>query len=124
MPAALKRRWFAYRLRTLFVVVTAIGLGVFPPLKWIMERRAALAWVGAQAAYWHDLPVSQRTLFGSPAPWPIRILGEAGVERISVVVEKEDEVAGKKQQLERLFPEADVMVLTPGPGYVGQHAPQ
>ncbi len=37
------------------------------------------------------------------------------------MVEK-DGVAAKQGQLVRLFPEAHVLVMTPGPGYVGEHA--
>jgi hypothetical protein len=116
-------RRFRFSLRTLFVVVTVLGLWLFPQLKWILDRHSALGWIGTQAVYWHDMPVSQRTFFGTPAPWQIRILGEAGVEQISVVVEKDDVVV-KQRELERLFPEADVLVMTPGPGYVGAHSRQ
>jgi hypothetical protein len=49
------------------------------------------------------------------------MLGEAGVEQISVVVEKQG-VAAKQRELDRLFPEANVLVMTPGPGYIGKHA--
>jgi hypothetical protein len=121
MIAVLKQHRFRFSLRTLFVVVTILGLWLFPQLKWILERHSALGWIGTQAVYWHDVPVSQRAHFGTPAPWPIRMLGEAGVDQLSVVVEK-DEVAVKQRELERLFPEADVYVMTPGPGYVGEHS--
>ena len=110
-----KRRWFRYSLRTLFVAVTILGVWLFPQLKWILDRHAALAWVGTQAEHWQKLPVSQRAYFGVAAPWQIRMFGEPGVERISVVVES-DEVAARQQELERLFPEAEVFVLTMGPG--------
>ena len=81
----------------------------------------AVAWAVSQAEYWADVPVSQRVHFGVHAPWPIRILGEEGVEQVSVIVEKEA-VAAKQHELEQLFPEATVVVMTPGPGYVGKHA--
>ena len=105
----------------MFVVVTVLGLWVFPQLKWIMDRHSAIGWAATQAEYWHDLPVSQKTFFGTPAPWQIRMFGETGVERISVVVEPDAAVA-KQIELQRLFPEADVFVGSPGPGYKGKHA--
>lgn len=107
----------------MFVVVAVLGVCLFPQLKWIMDRHAALDWIGVQAERWHDLPVSQRAHLGAGAPWQIRMLGETGVEQISVVVEK-DAVIAKQRELEILFPEAAVLVMTPGPGYVGTQAPK
>src|SRR5262249_20152357 len=124
MPHAPNRRWFRWSLRTMFVVVTILGLWLFPQMKWIMDRRAALRWIVTQGDIWRDVPVSQRAhLGGVPAPWQIRMLGETGVEQIGVVVEAA-EVAARRKELERLFPEAEVLVMAPGPGYAGgKHEP-
>ncbi len=114
-------RWFRYSLRTLFIVVTVAGIWLFPKLKWIMDRNAAHAWIGTQAEYWDDMPVSQCAQPGKDAPWQLRMFGESGVKVISVVAYPSAADA-KQQELERLFPEAHVLVMTPGPGYAGKHA--
>ncbi len=116
-----RRRWFRYSLRTLFVVVTVAGVWLFPKLKWIIDRHDARAWIGTQAEYWDDLQVSQCAEPGVAAPWQLRMLGESGVKVISVVVDASAADA-KQRELEWLFPEAHVLVMTPGPGYTGRHA--
>ena len=116
-----KRRWLRFSLRTMFVVVTILGLWLFPQLKWIRDRHAALGWVSTQATYWQDMPVQQGSFPGGQAPWQIRMLGEPGMEMIVAIVEK-DEVTRKQRELQSLFPEAHVGVHTPGPGYKGVHA--
>ncbi|MBI2825566.1 MAG: hypothetical protein HYX69_12860 [Planctomycetia bacterium] len=110
------RRLFQFGLRNLLVGMTALAVWLAIQVNWIKNRHDAVSWIAAQAEVWRDLPVSQRAYPGRDAPWRIRMLGEMGVEQISVVVEK-DIVATKQRELERLFPEADVLVLTPGPGY-------
>lgn len=116
MTAAPKRRWFRFSLRTLFVVMTVFGCWLGSNLHWIQERHAALDWIKTQAGAWHDVPVSQGAKGETRAPWQTRIFGDTGVEQIVVVVEK-DAVVAKQRELARLFPEADVLVVTPGPGY-------
>ena len=123
MTSAAGGRRFRYSLRTLFLVLTALGLWLFPQGRWIRERHQALRWVGSRADYWRDVPVSQRAIPGAQAPWQLRLLGEGGVERISVVTSADD-AAAKQRELELLFPEAEVLVLTPGPGYQGVHTAQ
>jgi hypothetical protein len=118
-----KRRWFRFSLRTLFVLVAIIGVplgwGAYQ-LNWIWQRHTALIWVTTQAEHWHEVPVSQRAWLGTPAPRSLRIFGEVGAEQISVVVDA-DQVDEKQQSLERLFPEAKILVMTPGPGYFDEH---
>jgi hypothetical protein len=89
-------------------------------LNWIWNRHHALDWIESQAEVWRDVPLSQHAYLGSHAPWQLRILGETGMSRVCVVVDKDDAVASKQQELERLFPEADVLVVTPGPGFAGK----
>ena len=116
-----KHRWFRFSLRTLFVVVAVVGVWLFPQLKWIVDRHRALDWVGTQAEYWRDMPVDQRAHLGADAPWRIRVFGEKGVDRLCVVVQP-DAVASRQRELELLFPEASVLVVAPGPGYVSDRA--
>jgi hypothetical protein len=111
-----RRRWFSFSLRTLFVLVTIFGVWLGLQVKWMQDRHAALDWVKAQEVVWHEIPVSQGAILGRDAPWQLRLLGESGAEQVSVLVEN-DERAPRQQTLERLFPEAEVLVLTPGPGY-------
>jgi hypothetical protein len=111
----------SFSLRNLFIAISIIAVWLAYEFNWIRQRQVAIAWATSQAERWAGVPVSQRVHFGARAPWPIRMLGEAGVEQISVVVEKQ-EVAVKQRELERLFPEANVVVMTPGPGYIGKHA--
>src|SRR5580658_2410720 len=95
------RRWFAFRLRTLFVVVAvlAILLGSWIEflLNWIRERRFALQ---------HS--VIPQIYEGKPgqnyAPAGLWIFGDYGVISLQVRETKPGEI----ERIQRLFPEAEV----------------
>ena len=90
--------------------------------KWKSDRAEALSWMQAQAKFWEDLPVDQDPHLGGAAPKEIWFLGAPGLERAAVVVAGEREVSAKQAELERLFPEAEILVVSPGPGYKGKRA--
>ena len=111
-----------YRLRTLMIVITLVCVWLGYHLHWMQQRRDALGWVEGQMAYWEDVPIQQGGAFpGASAPWRLRMLGTEGVKTISVMAYQEEELP-KKRELARLFPEAQVRVYTPGPGYRGKRA--
>ncbi|REK05440.1 MAG: hypothetical protein DWQ37_23260 [Planctomycetota bacterium] len=117
MSDAPKRHWFRYSLRTLLVLAAIFGCWLGYQANWIRQRRAAVGWMATQAEHWHHMPIDQRPYFETDAPWTIRLWGEQGLSRVGVVVEPE-QVDAKQRELERLFPEADgILVLAPGPGY-------
>lgn len=110
-----------FSLRTLFVVMTILGvllgwLGV--QLKWIHDRREALRWIvdyraRAVAAESRNLVPPRKGEIVSPpdkkAPWSLRILGEGGVERLEVYQDWLNEDARYSlDELSSLFPEAKV----------------
>src|SRR5689334_19564886 len=73
-PTTPRYRWFRFSLRTLFVLVTllSIFLGfVGVQIKWIHDRHTAEAWVRRH----HALGAS--SVVTAPAPWSIRVFGEA-----------------------------------------------
>ena len=70
MPAP-KRRWFAYSLRTLFVVMTVFACWLGYQLNWIRQRHNAKIGFGyLQIATTGPIPCH--------APWPLRWFGEEG----------------------------------------------
>jgi len=104
MTAPLRRRWFRFSLRTLFVLVAVLGvflgwLGV--QVKWIRDRHEALSWVLKQNGLyseWRD-GADRQTRHGDTslpmivarsdesrqlrAPWALRMLGEPSVTIVS-----------------------------------------
>jgi hypothetical protein len=122
MIAKPKRRWFRFSLRTLFVLVTVFCVWLGFQFNWIYRRHRALEWMQDQAKYWDDMPVSQKVWLGTRTPWPIAMLGEEGLEQVCVIVDDEKTAAEKQVELRRLFPEGDVFVQSPGPGYSGKHS--
>ena len=115
-----KRRWFAYSLRTLFVVVTmlCVVLGWLAySIRWISQRHDALAhlhigsYAGPGGVVCNNvmLDLSQQFLAQAARdvkpPWSIRLLGETGVGTISVYGPNHATIA---ENLARLFPEASV----------------
>jgi hypothetical protein len=122
-PAAPRRRWFRFSLRTLFVVVTVLGASLgwlVVQLKWIQDRHEALRWIvpgyersraaesGSQLPPMKGFAVS---LTGSKVPWSLKIFGELGVERIEVDQEwLKPDARHSLDELKLLFPEAAVTV--------------
>jgi len=122
-PVPLRRRYFYFSLRTLFVVVTILGaflgwLGV--QVRWIHDRRQALEWIlpyhaRQLAAESGSLPPPLKgsvSHAGMTAPWSLRILGEKGIERLEV---DQDWLGANTPyslaKLRLLFPEAKVLVV-------------
>jgi hypothetical protein len=101
-----KRRWYRWSLRTLFVVVTALGISfgsVAYNLNWIRQRHQALQiWTGLQGP-------------STSAPGMLWIFGEPGYE---VVVKMRiprttkyptGEDRNECNRMQALFPEASVL---------------
>ena len=102
------RRWFAFRLRTLFVVVAVLAL----PLGWVaysldrIRQRHVVMETEWRHARWCDwTPEEQPMAYTISAPWQLRLFGELGAWRIWLSpadsIEKFKEICG-------LFPEAEV----------------
>jgi hypothetical protein len=94
-----RRRWFRFSLRTLFVVVTVLAIGlswVAYQLNWIRERHKALGVDGSDPMAWVEIP-SRR------APWSLRIFGEFG-SAVIVPFHSSD-----RARLRSLFPEATIV---------------
>lgn len=102
-----KKRWFRFSLRTLFVAVTAIAVGigvVFWARSWAAQRRQFL----------NDAFVSTARSDLHFAPLPLLLLGETGYVEIRIGFAGTFDAplsAEQKHQVElarRLFPEANV----------------
>ena len=108
MTPAPKRRWFAYSLRTLFVVVTVFGCWLGLELKFIHEREACAVRIsqagGGVAAYPNVFRGSQRW---PPPRIPLwrRWLGDRPFDGMMVPPEWPEAEA---KQARSLFPEAFV----------------
>jgi hypothetical protein len=106
MASALKRRWFQFSLRTLFVVLTVVSAGAIwlgQEIQWLRERQA-----------WRndDHANTVRGWYGGSlrkVPWLSQQLGEGPMlwwELLDSAWTEEDRVA-----LQRLFPEAEVRLV-------------
>ena len=101
----IRRRWFRFSLRTLFVVVTvlAIFLGcVAYQLTWIQQRRAFADSSCLNGAYLTFEPDQN-----PPAPFPLGLFGERGA--LDVYLER-DASQSEIATARRLFPEARVQL--------------
>ena len=106
MPAHYKarpERWPQVSLKGFFVLVTLLGvllgwLGV--QVKWIRDR--------------HDA-IDESIMFSSgekvvPAPWSLRIFGEAGIEAFIIDLNQPKETQKReRERLAPLFPEAELI---------------
>ncbi len=101
MIIAPKLRRLQFSLRTLFVLATVLSWAVALPvyyIDWIVEREHAGRGI-----------VMARN--GTPAPFPLRLLGVDGVDWIAT-----DTLPPEKQKhLQKLFPEARCGAAFPGP---------
>ncbi len=107
-----KRQWFAFSLRTLFVVVTVSACWLGYQLNWIKERHSLIGapqQTGVEPEY--GIALMPMSLLASlqveskDAPWPLRWLGERGVCTLYIRDNmSESEVA----RIRALFPEAEI----------------
>ena len=78
-----KRRWFSFSLRTLFVVVTIIGVGagwVAYQLNWIRERHRLIELYGKVSLAWRS------DLQPPEIPFSLRLFGERRVNAVRATV--------------------------------------
>ena len=97
-----KRRWFRFSLRTLFVLVTIIGVGagwVAHQLNWIRQRHEFLN-RHPQVYFEAD----------RKCPWPLKLFGEKTFKMLIVPSRAEDEA-------KRLFPECQIRAFDPQPSF-------
>ena len=95
-----KRRWFRFSLRTLFVVVTVVGVAA----GW---TACQLNWIRQRHAFLNLYPQS----YGEPdrkSPWPLKLFGEKTYDALTVPVSAEHEAR-------RLFPESKIEIFDPTP---------
>jgi len=108
-PTPPRRRWLRYSLRTLFVLVTVLGVflaWLTVQLKWIRDRHEALERVDPA---WRDVAEESR----SQMPWGLRMLGEPAHEAIAFPEAEHstlEQVEAHGRRLQRLFPEAAIFV--------------
>lgn len=110
-PAAPRRRWFSYSLRTLFVLLTAFGLffgwlGV--QLKWIHDREQAVEWLRDHSV--ERLGSCAIICNQNPAPWGVRILGGDSITSVRCTLTGV-ESAATDREIRRLFPEAEIQLF-------------
>ena len=97
-----KRRWFRFSLRTLFVLVTIVGVAAgwtARQLNWIRER--------------HDFLNRHPQVYGEPdrkGPWPLRLFGEKTYSVLTVP-------SSAAHAAKRLFPESQIRVVDPTPHF-------
>ena len=114
--AAPKRRWFRFSLRTLFVVVTVVGL-----LCWVLIQ---LAWIRDRHDELSRLREDGVIVVAGPPPWTIHIFGREGVSQFQfrrfsgesdlspIAIRLDDHL---RERLKREFPEAKVEDVVIGP---------
>ncbi len=102
-----RRRWFAFSLRTLFVVVAVFGCWLGWQLNWIRQRHEFVASLNPD---YHFFRMEDEN--GDPvrAPFPLFLFGEPGYSFVTPKDESEQGVGRK------LFPEARVDFVPP-PSY-------
>ena len=119
-----KRRWFAYRLRTLFVVVTMFGCWLGYELQWIRQRHEFLAdeWSTRQRlpADGVKVSVTYSNVIGSPAPrapWMLWAFGEDGYSTVFILADSKnvkhltDRDRERVRRARQLFSEAIVKTV-------------
>jgi hypothetical protein len=105
MTPAPKRRWFAFSLRTLFVVVTVVAIAAYAMtvLSIVRQRQQASRVFPIRATYANAGDAKR-----PPFVW--RMLG---AETVHVVVLEPAGTESDVEKLRRLFPEASVAILKP-----------
>jgi hypothetical protein len=102
-----KRRWFRFSLRTLFGLVTIVGVGagwVVYQLDWIRERHTLLA---SRDNWSWTTGGTERPA----APWSLRLFGEKGYAQIMVVIVDPTRALGPAKESDSV--ESDSYRLTP-----------
>ncbi len=87
MTTTPKRRWLAFTLRTLFVAVTVVGIGlgwVVYQLNWIRQRRAVIA--RPDIISWSRFSVEP---LASP-PWTLRPFAARGFYTVDLIIVDND----------------------------------
>jgi len=115
---ARKRRWFAFSLRALFVVITLACLWLGYYVNWMSQRREARVWLDMQSiggSFVYDRKPA------SAFPWMLKLIGEEPTRVILMRhgpsdhyswVPKPNEYRALVNHIERLFPEAVVIDVT------------
>jgi hypothetical protein len=103
------RRWFAFRLRTVFVVVVLLSLPlawVAYSLNWIRERHFVLIHKdGAAMEMKPGLWLADKPNGPNSSPGGLWLFGEKGILMITLYPEEPD---AEVDRVKKLFPEADV----------------
>jgi hypothetical protein len=99
-----KRRWFRFSLRTLFVLVTVIGVAagwLANQLNWIRQRHQTRDWARQHGVeyYFEDTPQS----------WILRLFREEGIDRMKVRMGKNEDDKGLNALISA-YPECKVTV--------------
>ena len=111
-----RRRWFRFRLRTWFVVFTAMVCGV-----------GSLIYCRAWAEKRHRLAIQGGSIIGGSGdvavPVPLPLFGEGGFERIRIKFNgdpAEDELTDEQRKIltevRRTYSEAEVELVPRSPG--------
>lgn len=116
----MKKRLPRYSLRFLLLFTAVVGCWLGFHIKWIAGRERAISWMDAQERFWDEVPLEQTAYRNDRAPLRIRMLGAEGLDRVCVIVPRQADIEPKRTELEKLFPEADIMVVTIGSGYRGK----
>ncbi len=112
MTPAPNRRWLRFSLRTLFVLVALVGCWLTYEMNWVRQRRHEII-TGAVVAH-DDAAVYAR------APGALSIFGEQGYKSITVLIPNCHRITPADKQkaarIRRLFPEAEVAMMSGTPG--------
>ena len=110
----IRRRWFAFRLQTLFVAMTVLCCWLGYEMNWIRQRREDREWLKSVHATVYEQPYGEGTLHGAviwpPSTqhfsWSLWILGETPASVIDAPSIPDSDV----RRIKRVFPEASVHV--------------
>jgi hypothetical protein len=106
---ALKRRWFRFGLRTLFVIVTVFGCWLGYQVNWIRQRHSALASGVVQG----EIPNTPYVLQTTTAPRLLWLFGETGYKRLLVRFFGVEPSQAERDKIKELFPEAAIWPYHP-----------
>lgn len=96
LPSPPRRRWFRFRLRTLLVLITAFCIWLGWQMSIVRERVDRFG--NENYSFFARGP--------NPLPWYRRSMGDAYIESI---VLRTEVLAAERQELQRLFPEAQIV---------------